>query len=87
MLLGEQPTCVGRRDASRDRPATGLPTRAVIATWVTAPTALDADGLATALFFTEPARLAGSFDFEFARMRADGRVEFSPGLPGEVFVA
>lgn len=68
-------------------PATGLPTRAVIATWVTAPTALDADGLATALFFTEPARLAGSFDFEFARMRADGRVEFSPGLPGEVFVA
>lgn len=68
-------------------PATGLPTRAVIATWATAATTLEADGLATALFFADPARLAASFDFEFARMRADGRVEFSPGLTGEVFTA
>lgn len=68
-------------------PATGLPTRAVIATWATAATTLEADGLATALFFADPARLAQTFDFEFARMRADGRVEFSPGLPGEVFIA
>jgi len=33
------------------RAATGLPTRGVLATWVLAPTALVADGIATALFF------------------------------------
>jgi thiamine biosynthesis lipoprotein len=64
---------------------TGLPARRVIATWVVAATALEADGLATALFFAEPARLAREFGFEFVRMFADGRVESSAGLDGELF--
>ena len=64
---------------------TGVPTSAVIATWAIAETALAADGLATALFFAEPARLAAHFDFDYVRMYASGRVEFSPHLRGELF--
>ena len=64
---------------------TGLPTRNVIATWVVASSTVVADGLSTALFFVEPARLAAQFDFEYVRMFADGRVEFSRKLSGEVF--
>lgn len=64
---------------------TGLPTRSIIATWAIAPTALEADGLATALFFTDPARLERDFAFEWVRLDAAGRVEFSPHLNGELF--
>ncbi len=65
---------------------TGLPVRGVIATWAIAATALEADGLATALFFVEPDRLAESFDFTYVRMHSTGRVEFSPHLDGELFL-
>jgi thiamine biosynthesis lipoprotein len=65
--------------------ATGLPTRNVIATWAIAPTALEADGLATALFFTDADRLASVADFEYVRMFSTGRVEHSPGFTGELF--
>ena len=68
-------------------PTTGLPTRDIIATWAIAPTALEADGLATALFFADPDALTAEFDFRYARMRADGRVEFSPDLGRELFLA
>lgn len=64
---------------------TGRPTRAIIATWAIATTALEADGLATALFFADPARLAETFDFSYVRMHSTGRVEFSPHLDGELF--
>jgi thiamine biosynthesis lipoprotein len=64
---------------------TGLPTRRVLATWVIAERTLLADGLATALFFADADHLRG-FDFEYVRMFADGRLEWSPGLQGEVFV-
>jgi thiamine biosynthesis lipoprotein len=64
---------------------TGLPTTHVIATWAIARTALEADGISTALFFTEPARLAASFEYDFVRMLSTGRVEFSPHLDGEIF--
>jgi thiamine biosynthesis lipoprotein len=64
---------------------TGLPTHRVLATWVIADSALIADGLATALFFAEPERLRG-FEFEYVRMFDDGRLDWSPGLQGEVFV-
>lgn len=65
---------------------TGLPTRRVIATWAIAETALEADGLATALFFAEPADLAREFDFNYIRMFADQTVEFTPHLDGEMFI-
>jgi len=64
---------------------TGLPTAAVIATWAITSSAMLADGLSTALFFAEPARLAERYDFTFVRMFATGRVEFSPNLDGELF--
>lgn len=56
---------------------TGAPTRRVAATWVRASTAMLADGLATALFFTEPQRLRERFAFDFALIRSDGRAEAS----------
>jgi thiamine biosynthesis lipoprotein len=64
---------------------TGLPTTRVIATWAIAATALEADGISTALFFTEPARLSASFEYDYVRMLSTGRVEFSPHLDGEIF--
>ncbi|MCU1579464.1 MAG: FAD:protein transferase [Rhodoglobus sp.] len=64
---------------------TGLPTRAVIATWAMADTALEADGLATALFFVDAELLAAEFSFSYVRMFANGTVEFSPNLDGELF--
>lgn len=64
---------------------TGVPVREVVATWVVADETALADGLATALFFTEARRLAESFDFAYVRMRSDGRAEFSPDFMGELF--
>jgi len=64
---------------------TGLPTTSIIATWAIAASALEADGLATALFFADPAALEAEFDFTWARMRSTGTVEFSPNLDGEMF--
>ena len=64
---------------------TGRPTSDVVATWVVADSCLLADGLATAHFLADPARLMPRFDHEFVRMHADGRVEWSPDFPGEVF--
>ncbi|MFH8655181.1 FAD:protein FMN transferase [Streptomyces afghaniensis] len=65
---------------------TGVPVEKVVATWVVAPEAALADGLATALFFTEPQRLAGSCGFTYVRVRSDGRAELSPDFPGELFI-
>ena len=64
---------------------TGIPTADVIATWVLAPDALHADGLATALFFEPAPNLFASGDVFYVRMFANGRVETSPSFPGEVF--
>jgi len=66
-------------------PVTGLPTSRVLATWALASTALEADGLATALFFTSPERLASDFDFQYVVVDSTGRVTYSPDLPGEMF--
>lgn len=65
---------------------TGQPTDRVIATWAIAATALEADGLATALFFAEPKTLAQEFDFHWVRMLSNGRVDYSPNLNGELFL-
>ncbi|MFT4122379.1 MAG: FAD:protein FMN transferase [Microbacteriaceae bacterium] len=64
---------------------TGLPTRRVLASWAIAPTALVADGVATALFFVEPERLEALQPFQWVRVLADGRLEHSPALRGELF--
>ena len=64
---------------------TGEPTRDVIATWAIADTALLADGLATALFFADPADLAETFEFEWVRVFSTGTAERSAELPGRLF--
>jgi thiamine biosynthesis lipoprotein len=64
---------------------TGRPVGGVIATWAIAESALLADGLATALFLAEPARLAERFAFQWVRLFDDGRLEGSPDLSGELF--
>jgi FAD:protein FMN transferase len=64
---------------------TGEPTRRVVATWAIARSTMIADGIATALFFDVDPELLARHDAEYVRMFADGRVERSPGLPGEVF--
>lgn len=64
---------------------TGRPVDAVVATWVIADSALVADGVATALFLADPARLCRVFAVEWVRLMADGRLEASAGLRGELF--
>lgn len=66
-------------------PRSGSPIRGVSATWVVADTTMVADGLATALFLTDPARLAAHFDFSFVRVLTGGRVEYSNNFDGELF--
>ncbi len=66
---------------------TGRPTRDVLATWALAPTAMVADGVATALFFAAPDRLAEEFGVSYVRVRDDGRAEWSADLPGELFTS
>lgn len=66
---------------------TGEPVREVAAAWAVSADALHADALATALFFVDPATLRArtGWEFEAVRMMTDGRVEWTPDLPGEVF--
>lgn len=64
---------------------TGRPVDAVVATWVIADSALVADGVATAMFLADPARLCRDFAVEWVRLMADGRLEASAGLRGELF--
>ncbi|TBL69081.1 FAD:protein FMN transferase [Paenibacillus thalictri] len=64
---------------------TGIPVREVVATWVIADKAVTADGLATALFFTDGEHLAKNFRFSYVRMFADGRAEISRNFDGELF--
>jgi thiamine biosynthesis lipoprotein len=64
---------------------TGRPVHHVVATWVVADQTAIADGLATALFLTEPGRLRTDFNFSYVRMFAAGRVEHSPNFDGELF--
>lgn len=65
-------------------PHTLRPTTEVRATWVVADTTLQADGLATALFFTAPDQLQAVFDFEYMIMMADNTIQVSPAFPGRV---
>ncbi|MDB5166213.1 MAG: FAD:protein transferase [Candidatus Saccharibacteria bacterium] len=57
------------------------------ALWVTAPTALVADGLATALYFAPADSLRRYFEFEYAIMHEDYSLVSSPGFPAQFFGA
>lgn len=66
-------------------PATLQSPRTVKAVWVTAETALVADGLTTALFFVPPEKLRSLFTFEYAMIYADGGLHRSPAFPAVIF--
>jgi thiamine biosynthesis lipoprotein len=64
---------------------TGAPTSGVLATWALAPTALLADGAATALFFDPSPDWVQRREIHYVRMFASGAAELSPSYPGELF--
>ncbi|HEY1063733.1 MAG TPA: FAD:protein FMN transferase [Candidatus Saccharimonadales bacterium] len=66
-------------------PASRRSTNNVKAVWAVADTAMLADGLTTALFFTEPEQLRKRFKFEYALVYADGRLRYSPDFPATFF--
>lgn len=66
-------------------PRSAKPVRDIIATWVMAPTAMVADGIATALFFS-PAEALAQWEFEYVRLHHDGAVERSDGFVGELYI-
>jgi thiamine biosynthesis lipoprotein len=57
----------------------------IVATWVSAPSAAVADGLATALFLCEPEDFAEEFDFECCLLNKEFRVRQSAGFGAELF--
>lgn len=56
-----------------------------VATWVIAPTAMLADGIATAMFLADPDELGARFEVEWAMMGRDGSWRSSAQWPGELF--
>lgn len=58
----------------------------VASAWTRADTAMVADGIATALFFCEPAALR-DFDFSYAMLRSDMSLTYSPNFLSGVFTA
>ncbi len=64
---------------------TGRPTESIRASWVVADSCALADGLATALFTTEPETLTTHFSFQWAVLDRDNQLVMSPSFPGEVF--
>jgi thiamine biosynthesis lipoprotein len=66
-------------------PHTATSPMRIKATWVTADSALIADGLTTALFFVTPAKLKSRYTFEYAMLYADGQLEYSPQFAAEFF--
>ena len=66
-------------------PETGEPVNDVLATWVVADTTMQADGIATALFFTSPDDLKSVCDFSYAVLRKDGSIDYSKDSIWEIF--
>lgn len=61
------------------------PVRDIIATWVIAKSTMVADGLATALFFVDPAHLNQHYDYQYVRVHSDGSIDYSHDFEGELF--
>ncbi|MFJ4285228.1 FAD:protein FMN transferase [Paenarthrobacter nicotinovorans] len=64
---------------------TGKPIHTTVATWTMAAGALEADGLATALFIMEPALLEQEFEFSWLRVSSAGAATYSGGFEGRLF--
>lgn len=57
----------------------------ILASWVSAPTTIIADAIATCLFLVPAETLKPHFDFEYAILRPGNSIESSRGFPGEFF--
>lgn len=57
----------------------------ILAAWAIAADTMTADGLATALFFAEPGKLAKTFEFDFASLSRGGQLSHSPGFNLQTF--
>jgi thiamine biosynthesis lipoprotein len=64
---------------------TGMPSTGVSASWVIAPDAMTADGLATALLLVEPDTVEAHWNLPWVVMFDNGQVRHSKNFPGEVF--
>lgn len=58
----------------------------IIATWVIAGDTMTADGVATALFFVPPRRLAAHFQFSYAMLGKDMQLAYAPDFPVTPFI-
>ncbi len=59
--------------------------RQITAVWVVAADTMTADGIATALFFTEPSQLQKHFDFSYAILDQDMTLHHAKDFPARVF--
>lgn len=66
-------------------PRTAISPNHILSVWVYAQTAMQADGLTTALFFTDPDVLRQSYQFEYAILYQDYSLEYSKDFPGKFF--
>lgn len=66
-------------------PHTGQSPQHIQAVWATAPTAMVADAMTTALFFVEPAELVKSFNFSYGIVYANNSMTYTPDFPAELF--
>ncbi len=66
-------------------PKTSKPVEEVIASWVICDNAMQADGLATALFFVAPDKLRHLADFKYCIMLSDGSVKFTNDQTIKIF--
>ena len=67
-------------------PTSQSPVREVIATWVIADSTMIADGIATALFMSDPDTLLRACNFTYVRMFANQSIDYSKSLEGDLFV-
>lgn len=67
-------------------PHTLKPVNKIKAVWVIAPSAMIADGLATALFFVNPEKLAKDFDFSYLIINEDLSFDKSKNFHGDIFI-
>lgn len=64
---------------------TGTPVRTVVATWAVARTAMEADALATALFFVPGEVLERHFRVSWLKVFSNGSAEYSAEFEGALF--
>lgn len=67
-------------------PNTSRPTDDIIATWAIADTAMQADGLATALFFISPDTLQQYTSFDYIVVHKNGQIAYSKHKDITVFI-